>query len=127
MLTGRREDRVCPPRRRLQSGGTLPDSGLGRQHRALGAVGQNPAWSPDGSKLAFILRKQGEPDALATSAADGSDTLIIFKSDDVYPFFGRLSWSLDGNVLAVSPSRGAMSLENWSVPPRGAATAQLPQ
>src|SRR5260370_15604505 len=28
---------------------------------------ENPAWSPDGSSLAFILRKQGEPEALATS------------------------------------------------------------
>jgi Tol biopolymer transport system component/tRNA A-37 threonylcarbamoyl transferase component Bud32 len=86
---------------------------------------ENPAWSPDGSRLAFILRKQGEPDALATSAADGSDTHIIFKSDDVYPFFGRLSWSLDGHVLAVSRSRGGMNREIWTVPARGGSAAHL--
>ncbi|MHB8501559.1 MAG: protein kinase domain-containing protein [Candidatus Acidiferrales bacterium] len=78
-----------------------------------------PTWSPDGSRLAFILGKQGEPEAVATSAADGSDTRVILKSDDVYPFFGRLSWSMDGNVLAVSRSRGGQNRDIWMVPAHG--------
>jgi serine/threonine protein kinase len=78
-----------------------------------------PAWSPDGSRLAFILRKQGEAEAVATSAADGSDTRIILRGDDVYPFFGRVSWSTDGNLLAVSRSHGGQNRDVWIVPAHG--------
>jgi len=84
-----------------------------------------PAWSPDGSRLAFILQKQGEAEAVATSAADGSDLRVILKSDDVYPFFGSSSWSPDGGMLAISRSRGGMNRELWTVPSQGGTAMQL--
>jgi TolB protein len=84
-----------------------------------------PAWSPDGSRLGFILQKQGEAEALATSAADGSDVRVILKSDDVYPFFGSLSWSPDGALLAVSRSRGGMNRGIWTVPSQGGTATKL--
>jgi Tol biopolymer transport system component len=84
-----------------------------------------PAWSPDGSRLAFILQKQGEAEAVATSAADGSDLRVILKSDDVFPFFGSLSWSPDGRLLALSRSRGGMNREIWTVPSTGGTATRL--
>jgi len=84
-----------------------------------------PSWSPDGGRLAFILEKQGDAGALATSAADGSDVRVILKSDDVYPFFGRVSWSTDGTLIAVSRSRGGMNREIWTVPSQGGAATRL--
>ena len=86
-----------------------------------------PAWSPDGSRLGFILQKQGEAEELATSAADGSDVRVILKSDDVYPFFGNLSWSPDGGMLAVSRSRGGMNRGIWTVPSHGGTATKLTQ
>ena len=87
--------------------------------------GELPSWSPDGSRLAFILRKPGRPEALATSGADGSDVRIILKSDDVFPFFGRISWSVDGALIAISRSRGGMNREIWTVPSQGGPPARL--
>jgi len=98
---------------------------LGGSIVPLVSAAEHPAWSPDGSKLAFILRKQGEPEALATSAADGSNLRVILKSDDVYPFFGGLSWSMDGALLAISRSRGGMNREIWTVPSQGGAATRL--
>jgi len=86
-----------------------------------------PAWSPDGSRLGFILQKQGEAEELATSAADGSDVRVILKSDDVYPFFGNLSWSPDGRLLAVSRSRGGMNRGIWTMPSHGGTATKLTQ
>lgn len=84
-----------------------------------------PAWSPDGSRLGFILQKPGEAEELATSAADGSDVRVILKSDDVYPFFGNLAWSPDGGLLAVSRSRGGMNRGIWTVSSQGGTAKKL--
>ncbi len=86
---------------------------------------ENPAWSPDGSRLAFIVRKPGEMETLVTSASDGSDARVILRSDDVYPFFGRATWSPDGKLVAASRSRGGMNREIWTLPAQGGDPARL--
>lgn len=85
----------------------------------------SPVWSNDGSRLAFIQRKQGEPEVLATSKVDSSDLRVILKSDDEYPFFGRVVWSPDGSLLAVSRSRGGVNRDIWVVPGLGGAARRL--
>jgi Tol biopolymer transport system component len=86
---------------------------------------ENPAWSPDGSRLAFIVRKPGEAETLVTSAADGSDVRVILKGDDVYPFFGRATWSPDGKLIAASRSRGGTNKEIWTLPSQGGDPARF--
>jgi eukaryotic-like serine/threonine-protein kinase len=88
---------------------------------------ENPAWSPDGSRLAFISRKPGETETLVISASDGSDARTILKGDDVYPFFGRATWSPDGKLVAASRSRGGMNREIWTVSAQGGTPARLTQ
>ena len=91
----------------------------------LGA--ESPAWSYNGSHFAFIERKQGEPEMLATAKVDGSDVRIILKGDDVYPFLGHMAWSPDGALLAVSRSRGGANRNLWVVPAEGGAPRPLVQ
>ncbi|HKV63767.1 MAG TPA: protein kinase [Candidatus Acidoferrum sp.] len=86
---------------------------------------ENPAWSPDGGRLAFIVRKPGDTELLVASAADGSEPRIILKGDDVYPFFGRVTWSPDSKMIAASRSRGGMNREIWTIPAQGGEPTRL--
>ena len=67
-----------------------------------------PAWSPDGSRIAFLEK---DPDAddlgtlrLSTSAPDGSD-LHVIAGGLIEPIFPTISWSPDGTRIAVLDSR----------------------
>jgi len=61
----------------------------------------NPAWSPDGSKLAFTSFKPGKPSELYVANADGSNRIQLTTSK-----YGSrvecVSWSPDGERLAFS-------------------------
>ncbi|MGA2263073.1 MAG: protein kinase [Acidobacteriota bacterium] len=82
-------------------------------------------WSPDGKRLAFILRRPGEGDTLATSAADATDLSTVMRSDAAYPFFRHPSWSPDGKQLAVTRSSGGIAGEIWIVPLDGGQARRL--
>jgi Tol biopolymer transport system component len=84
-----------------------------------------PVWSNDGNRLAFVQRKQGEPEALSTAKVDGSEVRVILRSDDVYPFLGRVAWSPDGSLLTVSRSRGGTNRDLWVVPAMGGTAKHL--
>ncbi len=89
------------------------------------AAGRAPVWSPDGTHLAFILSRLGEPEALAVAAADGADVRILLKSDDVYPFLNHPAWSPDGTLLAISRSGGGVAQEVWLVPAAGGTPRRM--
>src|SRR5579875_305133 len=84
-----------------------------------------PAWSPDGSRLAFILERPGEPQQLATATIEGGDLRILLAEDSVYPFLRYPSWSPDGLWIAVERSMGGASGEIWLVPSQGGSPQRL--
>jgi len=84
-----------------------------------------PAWSPDGTRLAIDLRRQGESEALATVASDGSDLRILLRGDATLPFFGSPTWSPDGQTIAFVRTPGGISRQLWLIPSRGGAPRQL--
>jgi Tol biopolymer transport system component len=60
------------------------------------AVDNQPAWSPDGSKLAFRSNRDGDPE-IYVMAADGSGiTRLTFHAG----LDGEPAWSPDGNKIA---------------------------
>jgi Tol biopolymer transport system component/tRNA A-37 threonylcarbamoyl transferase component Bud32 len=87
--------------------------------------GSMPTWSPDGMRLTFVLRKPGEPEALAIASLDGLEMRTILAGDAIYPFLGRPEWSPDGKTIAVARSRGGDSREIWLVPVNGENATQL--
>ena len=83
------------------------------------------AWSPDGRRLVFVLRKSNEGDALAMSDANGMNVSVIAKSDALLPFFRTPSWSPDGKLLSATRSSGGTSGELWIVPADGGPLRRL--
>ena len=98
---------------------------LGGESTHLVAHAFDAAWSPDGARVAFISRPPGEPDALVTAAANGTDLRVIMRSDGALPFFGCPAWSPDRTNLAVTRSSGGIAGELWLVPLGGGAPRRV--
>jgi dipeptidyl aminopeptidase/acylaminoacyl peptidase len=63
------------------------------------------AWSPDGSRLAYILEEPGPRYAIVVADADGSNAVTIVDEEDTGaagPDLIDLSWSPDGSQIAYS-------------------------
>lgn len=70
--------------------------------------GRQPAWSPDGSRLAFLSRRFGS-DALCVMNADGSGAHEIARpsGDETDQQWGDPAWSIDDWILlTVAENRG---------------------
>jgi Tol biopolymer transport system component/DNA-binding winged helix-turn-helix (wHTH) protein len=68
----------------------------------------NPVWSPDGHYIAFCRIKKGDTGIYMVPAMGGAERKIRDTHwenrdfDQVFWYFGRLSWSPNGNLLAFS-------------------------
>jgi len=85
-------------------------------------VYQQPTWSPDGNRVAFIQTSmrgnETQSAALFTAKPDGSDLVETFSSEDQFPFY--LYWSPDSQQLSFLTTGGSESgLVLYMVPPQG--------
>jgi Tol biopolymer transport system component len=60
-----------------------------------------PAWSPDGTRLAFISDRLGRPEVFAMNA-DGSNLVQLTDVRDTASWWDPLAWSPDGQWLVAS-------------------------
>lgn len=103
------------------------------------SVDFNPVWSPDGRYVAFCRIQQGQTGIYNVPALGGAERKVRDthweerEFDEVFWYFGRLSWSPDGELLAFSDRTASneptsiylMSLESLAVR-RVTSTSELP-
>ena len=94
---------------------------FGGQANPVIAGAHSPTWSPDGTQLGFVRTSAGQPDVLATAAANGSNIRELFRNDAPYLRLRNPSWSPDDSHLAVVRSMGGVSGEIWLVTQEGDA------
>jgi len=81
----------------------------------------SPAWSPDGSKIAFVTTRDGNYE-IYTMDADGANQTRVTNdvADDLVP-----DWSPDGLKIAFASNRGPDILEIWVMDADGSNAVQL--
>ncbi|MBN1964881.1 MAG: PD40 domain-containing protein, partial [Anaerolineae bacterium] len=84
-----------------------------------GQIG-HPAWSPDGSRIAFAATRAGDSDVYLI-APDGSGLLNLssYPANDAWP-----SWSPDGQRIAFQSDRDG-DLELYAIPVTGGIATRL--
>ena len=97
-----------------------PDGGSLTRITEDGAVDTHPAWSPDGSRIAFETDRDGGLD-IYTVAADGTDLTRVtdHAADDRAP-----DWSPDGERILFSTRRDG-NLELYTITPEGSDPVRL--
>ena len=108
----------------------------GRQARALvstdsGAVEREPAWSPDGTRLAFAANRDDGFDIVVAVAKTGASTVVAgMPGDERWP-----SWTPDGRLVfahrgAPPAGRAADATLQWdlylAIPVAGSDAWQTP-
>jgi len=89
----------------------------------------SPAWSPDGTSIAFVRRDANKSKIMVIPALGGSERELMVQEQTVVPanyYPIRLSWSADGRWLLVSGiDYGTKSGSLWLVSSDGGEKRQL--
>jgi TolB protein len=64
-----------------------------------------PAWSPDGSRIAFVRTLGAEHVAVSIVRADGADLRELVRVENVPLHYYHVSWSSDGTSIAFAARR----------------------
>ncbi len=97
----------------------------GRHHRPLASVGSSPAWSPDGTRLAYVATVDGSTQVHVRWMDSGQSARI----SELTQAPQGLSWSPDGHWLAFTMRVPATDtpLARMPTPPKGAEWAPAPK
>ena len=79
----------------------------GTDRTALGAQGNSPQWSPDGSRIAFSSNRDGNNEIYVMSADGSGQTRLTFGTD----YESRPQWTADGSRLVYTRIVGV----NWEI------------
>jgi dipeptidyl aminopeptidase/acylaminoacyl peptidase len=83
-------------------------------------VGREPAWSPEGNRLAFTVSLAGVSQVVVAQVGGGAPLSVT--AEEVYA--GQPSWSPDGAHLAYAAERGR-NLDIWVASPDGGEPHRL--
>jgi TolB protein len=81
----------------------------------------DPAWSPDGTRIAFTPNRDGHYEIYVMNA-DGRNATNLTQND--FADFGP-SWSPDGRYIAFNSNRSGVSQDVWMMAPDGSSPRQL--
>jgi hypothetical protein len=92
--------------------------------RSVAPEGFAPAWSPDGSRIAFVGLTGGDyPGSLRLVNPDGSGLTEVPLAIDGFHLLGGLDWSPDGTRIAISACNPVCNI--YVVRPDGSGLIQL--
>ena len=82
---------------------------------------ESPAWSPDGSRIAYMVYLEGDPQLsyeIWTVKPDGADPRLLVKLEDcggIEGCSGGLAWSPDGSMLAFHSILDNLWPPTWAI------------